>query len=123
MRFLIADDFEDFRDLLGGLLKTLYPSAQVVFAEDGAQVLEILEKKTNFDIIICDYHMPKMNGLEVFGAMCELGLNIPFILFSAISVPESALFMHPRFLGRVDKHDIEALKSLVQKSATPTSPK
>ena len=32
--------------------------------ENGEKALEVLEENSEIDLVICDMHMPKMNGIE-----------------------------------------------------------
>ena len=50
----------------------------VLSAEQG---LEILERE-NFDIVVSDYKMPGMNGLEFLEELRNKGNDIPFIIFT-----------------------------------------
>ena len=45
------------------------------------KALEILERE-NFDIVISDYKMPRMNGLEFLEELRNKGNDIPFIIFT-----------------------------------------
>lgn len=44
---------------------------EVVTAISGQEALALLEKDQDFDVIICDLMMPKMDGAEVFKKVCE----------------------------------------------------
>lgn len=45
--------------------------------ENGFQALQVMEKALPYDVIICDYHMPYINGLETIRLMKEkLNLNL-----------------------------------------------
>jgi PAS domain S-box-containing protein len=65
--FLIVDDNNTNRKILSGLLD--YLSVAYDIASDGRQACnKILEQSTTkkpFDIVLLDYHMPDMDGLEV----------------------------------------------------------
>ena len=45
------------------------------------QALEILERE-DFDIVVSDYKMPGMNGLEFLEELRKKGNDIPFIIFT-----------------------------------------
>ncbi len=65
--FLIVDDNTTNRKILSGLLD--YLNIQYQLAEDGKiayeKILRQGETKNPFDIILLDYHMPVMDGLEM----------------------------------------------------------
>jgi len=56
---------------------------EIIFADDGAKGLECY-KKENIDLIISDYEMPVMHGLEMIREIREDDKEIPIILISAI---------------------------------------
>ncbi len=45
----------------------------IVHAEDGKKALEILEKNTDFDLILLDLRMPNMGGIAVIRRLMEAG--------------------------------------------------
>ena len=84
-RILIVDDDMSIRHLIKVALRT-YGFNKFVEATDGARALKQLEK-SGIDLIICDWEMPNMDGLELYQALQQnAGLNdIPFILLTANS--------------------------------------
>lgn len=64
-RILVIDDSQIIRDLLTDFLGDM--GHQVETAVDGAAGLERL-RATDWDLCICDLHMPKRNGLQIFEA-------------------------------------------------------
>jgi CheY-like chemotaxis protein len=87
-RVLIIDDHEVNRELMQRLINSwnMIP----VIAENGPQALQILEdhqtENTRFDLILTDYHMPEMDGLELAEKIHaqESLQNIPILLLSSI---------------------------------------
>ena len=67
MNVLIVDDFATMRRILRNILKQL-GFTNFVEAEDGTTALEVLEKQ-KIDLIISDWNMPKMTGLELLKAV------------------------------------------------------
>jgi len=62
---------------------------EIVSVPSARKALEKLEND-DFDVIVSDYKMPKMNGLEFLCAVkkSEKYANIPFVLFTSMSEPE-----------------------------------
>ncbi|MEM2123794.1 MAG: PAS domain S-box protein [Methanolinea sp.] len=54
---------------------------KVTLSESGRDALEKL-KKGHFDIIVSDYEMPGMNGIELLKEVKARGYEIPFIVFT-----------------------------------------
>jgi len=61
-RLLIAEDNLINQKVLNGVLNE--SGIDVVMADDGQFVMDILEKDINFDIILMDAHMPRVDGFE-----------------------------------------------------------
>lgn len=61
-RLLIAEDNLINQKVLSGVLNE--SGIDVVMADDGQFVLDILEKDIDFDIILMDAHMPRVDGFE-----------------------------------------------------------
>ena len=69
MKALVVDDSKAIRILLGGYLKNL--GFSVEGAEDGFDALDQLEKHGEFDIVLVDWWMPNMTGIELVKAVRE----------------------------------------------------
>ena len=64
---------DDERNVLKALRRLFMDedSFQVVVAESGSEGLEILETEENIRLVISDYRMPGMNGVEFLSQVCE----------------------------------------------------
>ncbi len=82
MNVLIADDDQTIRLLLTDMLVDLGHS--VVAAANGAEAVEVAAAKQP-DVVILDFLMPKLSGLDALKAMRQRGLAMPAVLLSAIS--------------------------------------
>ena len=80
-RILIADDEQMIREVLKEYAE--YDGHEVVEAVDGMQAVEIA-KAQDFDIIILDVMMPRLDGIKTLMKLRE-SRNIPVILLSAKS--------------------------------------
>ena len=63
IKILIVDDFATMRRILKNILKQL-GFRNLVEADDGTTAWEVLESQ-EIDLIISDWNMPKMTGLEL----------------------------------------------------------
>ena len=90
-RCLIIDDNANNRVILQQMLNQWQIESDS--CENGFQALQILETALTYDVIICDYHMPYINGLETIRLMKEkLNLDLekqPVILLSSSAQDEA----------------------------------
>ncbi len=83
MKILVVDDFATMRRIVKNILVQL-GYKNIVEADDGTTAVEIL-KQEKVDMIISDWNMPKMTGLELLKhvrADADLA-NIPFLMVTA----------------------------------------
>jgi CheY-like chemotaxis protein len=64
MKIIIADDFYTNRLLIKEVLKNL--GHELIEAENGVEVIRILEEHNDIDVILMDVEMPVMGGIEAF---------------------------------------------------------
>ena len=62
-KILVVDDAKTIRQMVKGFLNDLGIHS-ITEAEDGKQALSIL-KQTTVDLVICDWYMPEMSGIEL----------------------------------------------------------
>lgn len=79
-RILVIDDDEGIRHVLESSL--LRSGFSVAVAATGMQALQKLKGDAGFDVILCDFKIPVMNGLEFQKKMNEAGIHIPIIFMS-----------------------------------------
>ena len=87
-KILIIDDEKTIRDTLKEILD--YEQYTTEEAKDGEEGLEMI-KKNEYDVVLCDIKMPKMNGLEVLEKTMEYGKDTQFIMISAHGTIETAV--------------------------------
>jgi CheY-like chemotaxis protein len=97
---LYVDDDNDDRELLSEVMKSVAPSLKFIFAINGLEALEFLNrsKKTNSlpCLIILDLNMPYLNGRETFESIrADPQLkNIPLVIFTSGEDPaDKSLFL------------------------------
>jgi len=89
-RIVIADDQESIRDLYGRALSKI-PDLSVDFAVDGVELVSKVEAYPGYKVVVSDFQMPRMNGLEATRKIREIGYKGPVILVSSDKFPEEEL--------------------------------
>jgi len=64
IRILLADDHQMFLESMSMLLRTIEDLELVATAANGKEALRLLGTHL-IDVLVCDYQMPLMNGIEV----------------------------------------------------------
>lgn len=80
-RILIIEDEAAIRRVLVKILTEENKDYEVFEAEDGLAGMEII-KKEDFDLVLCDIKMPKMDGVEVLEAVKKIKPEIPMVMIS-----------------------------------------
>ncbi|MGB5554848.1 MAG: sigma-54 dependent transcriptional regulator [Flavobacteriaceae bacterium] len=80
-KILIIEDESAIRRVLLKILSEENDTYDVEEAEDGLKGLEAV-KNTDYDLVLCDIKMPKMDGVEVLEAARKIKPEIPFIMIS-----------------------------------------
>lgn len=80
-RILIIEDEAAIRRVLKKIISEENDSYFVEEAEDGLEGLETI-KNNDFDLILCDIKMPKMDGVEVLEKAKKLKPEIPIVMIS-----------------------------------------
>ena len=111
MSILVVDDFESMCKSIRGMLKVLNVGKKFRFAQNGLEALKIL-KESHADLIISDWNMPVMTGVEMLDQIREDPAlrDIPVIMVTAESNRE--------IVAEAAESDIDAyiLKPLTVKS-------
>jgi DNA-binding NtrC family response regulator len=78
---LIVDDDAEFLLLLGDILDKF--GYNVISMQDGISALYVIKEGTPIDLVICDYRMVGMDGLELLGLIKKAAPSIPLIMLTA----------------------------------------
>ncbi|MFO7495912.1 MAG: response regulator [Desulfobacterales bacterium] len=83
IKILIVDDFATMRRILKNILKKI-GFTHIIEADDGSNALKVLEKE-KVDLVISDWNMPKMTGLEFLKAVRSNTAfkDLPFLMVTA----------------------------------------
>ena len=80
-KILLIEDEEPIRRVLIRILEEESKDYEITQCEDGKLGLITLDKE-DFDLVLCDIKMPKMDGVEVLQKARENGINVPFIMLT-----------------------------------------
>lgn len=87
-KLLIVDDERSIRSTLREILE--YENYEVDDVDNGIEGLELI-KKNNYDLVLCDIKMNKMDGLEVLENALSFKPDLPFIMISGHGTVETAI--------------------------------
>lgn len=88
---LIVDDFVTMRRIVKKILRDL-DFQNIIEAEDGSAALDVL-KSTKVDLIVSDWNMPRMSGLELLKLVRSTDSikEIPFLMVTAEAQKENII--------------------------------
>lgn len=89
-KILVIEDEAAIRRVLVKILSEENDSYKVEEAEDGLQGVEKV-KNEDYDLILCDIKMPKMDGVEVLEAVKKIKPEIPMVMISGHGDLETAI--------------------------------
>ena len=98
-KILIIEDEEPIRRVLVKILTEENSAFVLSEAEDGKQGIKLINDE-EFDLILCDIKMPKMDGLEVLEQAKKTGISAPFIMLTGHGNVETAV--HAMKIGAYD---------------------
>lgn len=92
IRALVIDDNEILASAVEKYLRTEMFFSDVIISENGRAAWDlIMDDDAPFELIICDWTMPGMEGTEILEAIRDLGRDVPFILTGGTNTMRSAV--------------------------------
>lgn len=98
-KILIIEDEAAIRRVLGKIISEEDDAYEVEEAEDGLLGIEKI-KDNDYDLVLCDIKMPKMDGVEVLEKAKKIKPEIPFVMISGHGDLDTAV--HTMRLGAFD---------------------
>lgn len=91
MKVLVVDDFATMRRIIKNVLKQI-GFINILEADDGTAALGVL-KENKVDLIISDWNMPKMSGLDLLKTVRkeEATKKVPFVMVTAEAQKDNVL--------------------------------
>ncbi|MDN5289575.1 MAG: response regulator [Mucilaginibacter sp.] len=87
-KILIIDDERSIRNTLREILE--YEDYDVEDVDNGVDGLQLIEKN-NYDLVLCDIKMNRMDGMEVLTEGLAIKPDLPFIMISGHGTVETAI--------------------------------
>ena len=119
MKTLVVDDFATMRRIVKNVLRQI-DITNVAEADNGKRALEVLRKEGDFELIVSDWIMPEMTGLEFLKACKEDESlrKIPFVMVTAEAQKASVI---EAIKGGVDNYIVkpftpDKLQEAIQKA-------
>jgi len=127
LNFLVVDDDDFQRHMVVQILQSIN-AMSVCSAENGKHALDLIHQNNQpIDVVICDLHMPEMDGLEFLRHLSQEQHNIDIIIASAlgdkllVSAGKMAKMYGNRLLGVVEKPIMpEQIMKLITKFKRPS---
>ena len=88
LKILVADDDPTVQELLQLILEK--HGFEVIICNDGIKAKEVIDHN-HVDLVISDYKMPNMDGLQLLKALRKEGQGIPFILITGYGSIDSTM--------------------------------
>ena len=84
-KILVVDDEVDLEPLMLQRMRRQIRSGQYtfVFARNGVEAMELLNRDQSIDMVVSDINMPEMNGLTLLNEIAKLDSDIRAIIISA----------------------------------------
>lgn len=83
MRILIVDDSSTMRRIIGNVVQQLGVAKEDFDeAEDGVVAWKLFQEKNNYDVVLTDWNMPNMNGLELVQTIRAKNKTIPIVMIT-----------------------------------------
>ncbi|MGO2767073.1 response regulator [Pseudomonas taetrolens] len=89
---LVVDDASFIRDLIKNCLRNYFPGIRIEDAVNGRKAQSLLIRES-FDLVLCDWEMPEMSGLELLTWCREQDhlQTLPFIMVTSRGDKENVL--------------------------------
>ena len=116
-KILVVDDEKQIVGSIRNALELRF-MVEVESATDGEEALERIRESANpFSLVITDYNMPKMNGLELVDIVQKEYPKIPFILMTAsVDSTFKSWMKENNIIEFIDKpFDIKTLYETIEK--------
>lgn len=81
-KILLVDDDIDDQMIISSAIKLIDPNHEFIFASNGIEAIEYIEKLPPFDIVLIDLNMPLMNGFDTLKNIKMINRETPVVMIS-----------------------------------------
>lgn len=82
IKVVLVDDDEDYREAVGGELADL--GFEVVSLSDGAAMFDYFAGGESSDVLLLDWRMPGISGLDLLGQVRRRGIMVPVVFLTGM---------------------------------------
>jgi two-component system chemotaxis response regulator CheY len=87
MQILVVDDSRMMRNMVIRTVRAAgYETADILEAADGVEALEVIAAG-NPDVVLCDWNMPRLDGIDVLRQLRAAGDKRPFVFVTSEGAP------------------------------------
>ncbi len=126
LKILVVDDFPTMRRIVRTLMKQ-NGFNNFTEAEDGEQALRMLNSEGDFEMVVSDWNMPNMTGLELLKAVRAHPKfkHLPFLMVTAEAEKENIIeavkagvsnYIVKPFTGQALKEKLDKIEASMKKS-------
>ncbi len=91
LKILVVEDQADTRSLIRNMMIEI-GITQVFESEDGRTALSFIDAAFDFvDVVVCDWNMPNMSGIELLRQIRSVDPDIPFLMVTGRGDMDSVL--------------------------------
>lgn len=87
LTILNVDDCQTNLFIVNKTLQNIFEDATIIDCNDGVEAIErytdLINSNYELSLIVCDYHMPNLNGKGVLKKMREMGYKGMFVILTA----------------------------------------
>ncbi len=127
LKILVVDDFPTMRRIVKTLMKQ-NGYTNFTEAEDGEQALRMLHAEKDYEMVVSDWNMPNMTGLELLKAVRadEKLKHLPFLMVTAEAEKENIIeavkagvsnYIVKPFTGQALKDKLDKIEASLKKAA------
>lgn len=105
---LIVDDEQDLLDITKEKIESNFGKIAIVSANSVFEAIHLTQKHNIFNLIVCDYNMPEVNGADFLKYLIATESKSHFLLYTSDLAPQLPAKTNDKFLGVVVVSQIPA---------------